>query len=86
MGSVIPVAVMMTPGWVNFFVMTGAFLLVALGGLIWMFFFRPSRRRRRKHRHHHQPHPADFAFPQKNGLPPDRREAKISAPPPTHSS
>jgi hypothetical protein len=75
---------MMAPGWVDLFVMTGAFLLVAAGGLVWIIFFRQIRPRRRKHRHHHHSHPADFAVAQKAGLPPGRQGEESSAPPPTY--
>jgi len=70
MSSVIPVAVLLAPEWVDFLVMTGAFLLVASGGLIWLFFFRKQGRRRRKHRHHHHSRPPNPNLPEKDGLPP----------------
>ena len=30
----------LTPQWVDFFIMAGAIALVAIGALIWVFFFR----------------------------------------------
>jgi hypothetical protein len=72
----------MTPGWVDLLMMTGAFLLVAIGGLLWIFFLRQNRRRRRKHHHHHHSRPLDLRPPANDGLPPDRRGQKTSGPPP----
>jgi cell division septation protein DedD len=65
------------PGWVEFFIMTGAIALVAIGALIWTFFFRKRRKRRRHkfhHRHEHRsPNPT---LAQNGGLPPVRQEEK----------
>jgi hypothetical protein len=74
----------MTPGWVDFFIMTGAFVLVGIGVLIWILFFRKSGRRRRKHRHRHEHRPPNPTLAQSGGLPPVRQEEKpFRRPPPT---
>lgn len=54
MDDAVSVAIVMTPEWLDFLYMTGAFLLVAAGALVWIFFFRKTQRRKRKHRHHHR--------------------------------
>jgi hypothetical protein len=64
-------------------VMTGAFLLVATGGLIWMFFFRKTRRRRRKHHHHHDSRPAKISRFPKGGRPPAPPDETFPRLPPT---
>ncbi len=33
----------MAPEWVDFFIMAGAIMLVAIGALIWVFFFRKPK-------------------------------------------
>jgi hypothetical protein len=75
----------MAPEWVDFLVMTGAFLLVATGGLIWMFFFRKTRRRRHKHRHHHDSRPSKISRSPKSGRPPMPQDETSSGLPPTTS-
>jgi hypothetical protein len=75
----------MPPEWVDFLVMTGAFLLVASGGLIWMFFFRQTRRKRHKHRHHHDSRPSKISRAPKNGRSPVRQDEPSSRPPSTTS-
>jgi peptidoglycan/LPS O-acetylase OafA/YrhL len=74
----------MPPGWADFFIMTGAFALVAIGALIWLFFLRKPGRRRRKHRHRHERRSPNPPRAQTGGLPPVRHEEKPSRrPPPT---
>ena len=69
----------MTPEWVDFFIMAGALVLVAIGALIWTFFFRkPGRRRRRKSRHRHERRSPNPTLAQNGGLPPVRQEEKTS--------
>jgi hypothetical protein len=73
----------MSPGWVDFFILTGAFALVGIGALIWIFFFRKPGRRR-KHRHRHERCSSNPTLAQNGGLPPVRHEEKPSRrPPPT---
>jgi hypothetical protein len=73
----------MTPEWVDFFIMTGAFALVATGALIWVFFLRKPGRRR-KHRHRHERRSSNPTLAQNGGLPPVCHEEKPSRrPPPT---
>ena len=83
MGSLKPVAGLMTPDWMDFLVMTGVFLLVAASGLIWLFFFRKTGRRRHKHHQHHASRQANTTRAQKSGRPPIRQEEKPSWPTPT---
>lgn len=85
MTRAIPVAIAMSPEWMNFLVMAGAFLLVALGGLLWLFLFRKNPRRRRKRRHHHGSRSASAPLAQQNVLPPGRLDEKSSRLPPTTS-
>jgi len=74
----------MSPAWVDFFIMTGAFALVVIGALIWILFFRKPGRRRRKHRHRHEHRLPNPTLAQNGGLPPVRQEEKPSPrPPPT---
>jgi hypothetical protein len=73
----------MTPVWVDFFIMTGAFALVGIGVLIWIFFFRKPGRRRRKHRHRHEHRSPNPTLAQSGGLPPVRQEEKPSPRPPS---
>ncbi len=69
----------LTPQWVDFFIMAGAIALVAIGALIWIFFFRkPGRRRRRKIRHRHERRVPNPTLAQKGGLPPVRPDEKPS--------
>jgi len=73
----------MTPEWVDFFIMTGAFALVGIGALIWVFFFRKPGRRRRKHHHRHEHRSPNPTLAQSGGLPPVRQEEKPSPRPPS---
>jgi hypothetical protein len=66
----------LTPQWVDFFIMTGAIALVAIGALIWVFYFRKPVRRRRKIRRHHERRVPNPTLAQKGGLPPVRPEEK----------
>jgi hypothetical protein len=84
MDDVLPAVSRMTPGWVDAFIMTGAFVLVAIGALIWLFFLRKPGRRRRKHRHRHESHSSNPTLAKNGGLPPVRHEEKpFRRPPPT---
>jgi hypothetical protein len=77
MDNELPIMRRMTPGWVDFFIMAGAIALVAIGALIWIFFFRkPGRRRRRKSRHHHERRLPNPTLAQNGGLPPVRQKEK----------
>jgi hypothetical protein len=71
----------MTPSWVDFFIMVGAFALVAIGALIWILFLRKPGKRRRKHRHRHGHRSLSTTLAQNGGLPPVRREEKPPLPP-----
>jgi hypothetical protein len=76
MDYALPAVGRMTPEWVNFFFMTGAFALVGIGMLIWIFFFRKPGQRRRKHRHRHEHRSSNPTVAQNGGLPPVRQEEK----------
>jgi hypothetical protein len=87
MDDALPAISRMTAGWVDFFIMAGAFLLVGIGALSWVFFFRKPGRRRRKHRHRHESRSPNPTLAQNGGLPPVRHEEKPSCrPPPTPQS
>ena len=75
----------LTQTWINFFIMAGAFLLVAGGALLWVFFLRKPKKRRRKRRHRHERHPSNPTLAQGEGLPPLRPPEKPYRPPPTTS-
>ena len=65
------------PGWVEFFIMTGAIALVAIGALIWAFFIRKRKpQRRRKLRHHHEHRSPNPTLAQNGGLPPVHQKEK----------
>jgi hypothetical protein len=65
----------LTPEVVDFFLMTGALVLVAIGALIWTFFLRKrGRRRRRKSRHRHERLLPNPTLAQNGGLPPVHRK------------
>ena len=66
----------MAPEWVDFLIMAGAIMLVALGALIWVFFIRKPKRRRRKYHHHHDRRLPNPTLAQNRGLPPIRQTAK----------
>jgi len=83
MEDALPAVGRMTPGWVDFFITTGAIALVGVGALIWPFFFRKTGRRRRKYRHHHSRRPPNATLAQHGGLPPIRSEHESSRRPPT---
>jgi len=83
MDDALPAVGWMTPVWVDFFIMTGAFALVGIGVLIWIFFFRKPGRRRRKHRHRHEHRSPNPTLAQSGGLPPVRQEEKPSPRPPS---
>jgi hypothetical protein len=69
-------------GWIEFFIMAGAFLLVAGGSLIWLLYLRKPRRQR-KHRHHRRRRSLPVTLAQTGGLPPVRPgEPASDAPPP----
>jgi len=79
MENELPALHRMTPSWMDFFIMTGAIALVAIGALIWTFYFRkPGRRRRRKSHHRHERRPPNPTLAQNGGLPPVRPEGKTS--------
>lgn len=53
--------------------MAGVFALIAIGALVWVFYFRkPGRRHRRKHRHHRERRSVNPTLAQTGGLPPPR--------------
>jgi len=83
MDDALPAVGRMTPVWVDFFIMTGAFALVGIGVLIWIFFFRKPGRRRRKHLHRHEHRSPNPTLAQSGGLPPVRQEEKPSPRPPS---
>jgi hypothetical protein len=78
MEDALPAPGRLTPGWVDFFIMAGAFALVGIGMLIWIFYFRKPGKRRRKHRHRHERHLSNPTLAQSGGLPPVRPEVKPS--------
>ncbi|MGD0744008.1 MAG: hypothetical protein ABSA45_02535 [Verrucomicrobiota bacterium] len=62
----------MPPAWLDFFIMAGVFALVAIGALIWGFYYRKKRRRRHKHRHQSELRSDNPTLAQTGGLPPPR--------------
>ena len=83
MDATLPAVARMSPGWVDFILMAGAFLLVAVGAAIWLF-FRRKPKRRRKHRQQSESRPLNPTLAQSGGLPPIRRQADPAPnPPPT---
>jgi hypothetical protein len=69
----------MTPSWVDFVIMAGALLLVAIGCLIWLVFLRkPGRRHKPNHHRHqrqrHQRQPLPTTPAHTGGQPPARPE------------
>jgi hypothetical protein len=89
MDDALPTVGPLTPEWVDFFIMAGVFALVAIGALIWAYFFRKRGRnrrhkRRRQHNEHHRLNPT---LAQIGGLPPPRQDEKFSErQPPTPTS
>ncbi|MGB8369770.1 MAG: hypothetical protein ACLPYZ_08175 [Limisphaerales bacterium] len=84
MDDALPAMGRMSPAWVDFFILTGAFALVGIGALIWILFFRKPGRRRRKRRHRHEHLSPNPTLAQNGGLPPVRQEERPSRrPPPT---
>jgi len=75
----------MTPAWVDFFIMAGALLLVAVVCLLWLVFIRKPRRRR-KYRHHHRHRLVPVTIANTGGLPPVRPEPPPDPLPPTYES
>jgi hypothetical protein len=83
MDNELPVVTPLSAQALDFFIVGGSILLVALLTFIWALFFRKSGKRRRKHRHrrHSRLNPT---LAETGGLPPIREEIKSSAePPPT---
>jgi peptidoglycan/LPS O-acetylase OafA/YrhL len=74
MDDSLPAIGRISPAWADFFIMVGAFALVAIGALIWVLFFRKPGRRRRKHRHRHERLSPNPTLAQNGGLPPVRQE------------
>jgi len=63
----------MTATWVDFFIMAGVFVLIAIGALIWVVYFRKrGRRRRHKPRHRRERRSINPTLAQTGGLPPAR--------------
>jgi hypothetical protein len=81
MDDALPAVGGLTQSWVDFLIMLGAFLLVAAGALIWVFFFRKPKKRRRKHRHRHERRSPNPTLAQGEGLPPLRPPEKPYRPP-----
>jgi cytochrome c biogenesis protein CcdA len=77
MDNPLPAIGRLTPEWVDFFIMAGSILLVAIGALIWTFFLRKRRpRRRRKSSHHHEHRLPNPTLAQDGGLPPVHQKGK----------
>ena len=83
MDDVVSVAIVMMPEWLDFLYMSGAFLLVATGALVWIFFFRKTRRRKRKHRHRHRSSALNDAVSLTDEPPPEPPGERSSGPAPT---
>jgi hypothetical protein len=81
MEDALPALGKLTQTWIDFFIMTGAFLLVAGGALIWVFFLRKPKKRRRKRKHRHHRHSPNPTLNQGEGLPPVRPQEKPYRPP-----
>jgi len=62
----------MTAAWVDFFIMVGVFAVIALGGLIWVFYLRKKKRKHRHKRHRRERRLANPTLAQTGGLPPTR--------------
>jgi hypothetical protein len=63
----------MTGQWADFFILVGAFVLVAIGALIWILYFRKTRRKRkRRHSHRHGQRSINPTLAETGGLPPAR--------------
>jgi len=70
-----------TASWMDFLVMAGVFALIAIGALIWVFYFRKKRRKHRhKHRHQHGRRSVNPTLAQTGGLPPARPSASPDGP------
>jgi peptidoglycan/LPS O-acetylase OafA/YrhL len=78
MDGALPTIGRVTPEWVDFLIMAGAILLVAIGALVWTFFIRKPGRRRRKSRQRHEHRLLNPTLAQNGGLPPVRPEEKPS--------
>ena len=73
MDDALPAVGPMTTTWVDFFIMAGVFVLIAIGALIWVFYFRKKgRKHRHKHRHHRERRSVNPTLAQTGGLPPPR--------------
>jgi hypothetical protein len=73
MENALPAPGPMTATWVDFFVMVGVFAFIAIGALIWAFYFRKKKRRHRhKHRHHRGRRSINPTLAETGGLPPPR--------------
>ena len=83
MDDIVSVAIVMTPEWLDFLYMTGAFLLVATGALVWILFFRKTRRRKRKYRHRHRPDALNDAVSSIDEPPREHPGERPSRPAPT---
>jgi hypothetical protein len=78
MEEVMPAVTGMTPEWVDFLIMLATFVVVAIGAMIWVLFFRKPGKLRRKHRHHHEHLSSNPTLAENGGLPPIRPGEKPS--------
>ena len=77
MEDALPAVGRLPPEWVDFFIMAGAIVMVAIGAFIWAYFFRRrGQRRRRKYRHHHEHRLPNPTLAQDGGLPPVHQKGK----------
>jgi hypothetical protein len=52
MDDALPSVGPITAAWVNLFIMVGVFALIAIGALMWAYFFRKRGRRHKRRRQH----------------------------------
>jgi heme/copper-type cytochrome/quinol oxidase subunit 2 len=72
----------MAPEWLDFVVMAGVLVTLAVVMLVWVVYFRRrGRKHRRKHRHHHERGSTNPTLAQTGGLPPARSSEASQKPP-----
>jgi hypothetical protein len=77
----------MTADWVGFVAVFGAAILVTLGTMVWILFFRKNKRRRRKRRRRQDGSPQlNPTLAQIGGMPAARHDETLPKPPPTPMS
>jgi len=72
--------------WAGSAAIFGAAILVTLGTMVWVLFFRKNKRRKRKRRHHNGSEQLNPTLAQVGGLPSARGEETLPKPPTTPMS